>query len=108
MKAWPLVCERWGVPKTAVPYWGRQGGRAVGMHSWGMASMSLYQEVLIRGVVRKEASGPAPLAPVHIVVERVVASEGNQGPQAQPIGEEDLGGSIKPHLQAEDQKPRTD
>lgn len=49
-----------------------------------------------------------PLTPVHIVVERVVASESDQGPQAQPVGEEDLGGCVEPHLWAEGQNLRTD
>lgn len=49
-----------------------------------------------------------PRAPVHIVVERVVTSQSNQGPQAQPVGEEDLGGGVKPHLRAEEQNLRSD
>lgn len=40
-------------------------------------------------------------SPVDVVVERVVAPESDQGSQAQPVGEEDLGGGIQPHLQAE-------
>lgn len=47
-KAWSPVCDN------------RQGGREIGMHSLGVASMCLSQEGLIRGLVRKEASGPAP------------------------------------------------
>ena len=40
-------------------------------------------------------------SPVDVVVERVVAPESDQGSQAQAVGEEDLGGRIQPHLQAE-------
>lgn len=40
-------------------------------------------------------------SPVDVVVERVVAPESYQGSQAQSVGEEDLGGCIQPHLQAE-------
>ena len=40
-------------------------------------------------------------SPVDVVVERVVAPESDQRSQAQPVGEEDLGGGIQPHLQAE-------
>lgn len=101
------LCDKREVPETDVHYWGRQGGGGVGMRSRGVASMCLYQEVMVKSVVRREASGPAPLAPVHVVVERVVASESNQGPQAQAVGEEDLGGCIEPYLQAEDQNLRT-
>lgn len=42
--------------------------------------------------------GSCALAPIDIVVERVVAPKSNQGSQTQPIGEEDLGSSIQPHL----------
>lgn len=36
--------------------------------------------------------------PVNIIVERVVASKGNQGTKTQTIGEENLCGSIQPNL----------
>lgn len=46
----------------------------------------------------REPVGSCALTPVDIVVERVVAPKGNQGSQAQPVGEEDLGSRIQPHL----------
>lgn len=49
-----------------------------------------------RGVV-SEGRGLGE-APVDVVVERVVAAESDQGSQAQPIGEKDLGSRIQPHL----------
>lgn len=36
--------------------------------------------------------------PVDIVIKGIVAAQGNQRTQTQPIREEDLSGSIKPHL----------
>lgn len=45
----------------SVYYWGRHmGGVRVGIHAWGVASVCLHQEGMVRGMVRKEASKPAP------------------------------------------------
>ena len=41
---------------------------------------------------------------VNIVVEGVVASEGNQRPEAQAVGEENLSGSVKPHLRRQEKR----
>lgn len=88
-------------------YWGRQGGREIGKY-WALASKCPSQEGVMMGVSGRNVRTRPPLTPVHIVVERVVASESDQRPQAQPVGEKDLGGCVEPHLWAEDQNLRTD
>lgn len=40
----------------------------------------------------------SPVLPVNIVIERVITAQSYERPQSQSVGEEDLGGSIQPHL----------
>jgi hypothetical protein len=54
--------------------------------------------VATAGVAMTKGLRGQPLSPVDVVVERVVAPESDEGPQAQPVGEEDLGSCIQPHL----------
>lgn len=41
--------------------------------------------------------------PVYIVIERIVAAKSNQRAEPQPVGKEDLSGSIQPHLTHKDE-----
>lgn len=81
-KEWPegIGLERRGVDGGEMTGAGPRGGRGRG------------------GAGPWEEAAPCALAPVDVVVERVVAPKSDQRSQAQPVGEEDLGSRIQPHL----------